>query len=476
MKAFLSVIQHILFIKDFEPAHQKQFEIYQQRFQCRALFMANILAFFLLMGVLPFVFYEFELFTSIFTEQKLFISLLLALLIVIIGLTALFYQYQNRNDKIPFFHYYLYTNIFSLLLINYIAAEIFNPEYLNFFPMLFSIIYINVSMVLGQKFRLYLMASLSLVFIFGYIQQHPIFSPKYFLEATLLLQLMTFFLVIGQISYRLFKSSVAKHILRKENLLEVESQKSLIEQTFKKQQESLQTLYAALEIAESSEDFIQNPLKLSTYMHQLIENLEVSQKQQKKERKRFEDLFYNVSDGIMLRDHKWKVTHANAIIDEITGFGFSQGEYHNLNALIAHKDQAAYQEYLHCLESGRAAQFRGTLNTNRNQAKVNIELHSTPKMEHGKFVGSRDIMRRITIEQKQWQDILQRIENERALMLKMHDEIRNPLHVVQGFANLMDQTEDTSEKQSICHNIIQACASIQSYMDEFTEQISDGST
>ncbi len=464
MTKYISLIQNILFASELEIKNPSQFQLYRQKFQSRAIIMANVICYFILLSSAPFVVMEMRNVTQFIYYNQWEILILFMAFLSLLYFTFRFYQFENLSFTHDNFKLFLYGNVTVLLFLNFFGAWLINPQILNYYPMLFSIAYLNIGLVLSRKFRLYFTIILIGLYIGSFLHYYHTINSQNYLEFSFWVEILFFFFIMGQISFSLFKSSVNKHISRKESLEKLESQNHLIEKTLDIQQSSIKSLFDALDISWYNNEDLKNPIKLSESIYQLIQELEESRKQQKKERERFEDIFNTVSDGIMQRDKNWNVCLANSNIDKITGFSFSQGGFFSFNPLISKIDQDAYYQYLKKLKSGQNAHFTGTLNTNRKQANILVEIHSSPIMKEGEFEGSRDIVRHLSQEENERKKNLIDLEKERSQILKMQDQLRNPINALIGFSALLSDAQSPQEIELIQQNIQKACTSLKSYL------------
>lgn len=163
---------------------------------------------------------------------------------------------------------------------------------------------------------------------------------------------------------------------------------------------------------------------------------------------KYEDVFENVNDGILILNNNGNIIDINRAGLEILEVD-NKKELADLSLsnIVYEADREKSVIYIKKLiEEGAYKGYEGRIITRKGNIKY-LEVNSTAIYKRGVFNGSRDIIRDITLRKKAEEEIIQARNAEKQFLANMSHEIRTPLNAIIGMSHLLYDTQPTSEQR-----------------------------
>lgn len=178
----------------------------------------------------------------------------------------------------------------------------------------------------------------------------------------------------------------------------------------------------------------------------LISEFTKTQHQFNETLKKYEDIFENVNDGILILDQFGRIKDINKagkIILEIEDSSFQDV---SLEQIVYEEDRAKSKIYLDMLiNEGEYKGYEGRIVTSKGNIK-HVEVNSTAIYQSGIFAGSRDIIRDITERKNAEEEIFKARNSEKQFLANMSHEIRTPLNAIIGMSHLLFDTKPNADQ------------------------------
>ena len=157
---------------------------------------------------------------------------------------------------------------------------------------------------------------------------------------------------------------------------------------------------------------------------------------------KYEDVFENVNDGILILNNNGNIIDINRAGLEILEVD-NKKELADLSLsnIVYEADREKSAIYIKKLiEEGAYKGYEGRIITRKGNIKY-LEVSSTAIYKRGVFNVSRDIIRDITLRKKAEEEIVQARNAEKQFLANMSHEIRTPLNAIIGMSHLLYDTQ-----------------------------------
>lgn len=179
----------------------------------------------------------------------------------------------------------------------------------------------------------------------------------------------------------------------------------------------------------------------------LIEKFEETQQLFKHTLEKYEDIFSNVHDGIVIIDKKGFLLDCNKAAFELLEIDTKEDlSKINLSEFVYHEDKEISAKFLKKLfDEGYYKGYEGRVITRSGNIKY-VEVSSTAILKNGEFSGSRDIVRDISIRKIAEKELERARTAEKQFLANMSHEIRTPLNAIIGMTHLLYDTKPSVEQ------------------------------
>lgn len=160
----------------------------------------------------------------------------------------------------------------------------------------------------------------------------------------------------------------------------------------------------------------------------------------------YTDLFENMYDALLIIDENGKITKTNKAAKRLLGYDENSAELENLyiKDIVYPEDREKSRMYFNRLKThGFYSDYEGRIITRDGVVKY-LEVNSNAIFENGKFKGSRDIARDITVKKEAELELIrakksaeQARKAEQQFLANMSHEIRTPMNGVVGMVHLL---------------------------------------
>ncbi len=178
----------------------------------------------------------------------------------------------------------------------------------------------------------------------------------------------------------------------------------------------------------------------------LIADFTKTQHQFNETLKKYEDIFENVNDGILILDQYGQIKDINKAGKGILEIEDGNFQHISLGQIVYEEDRQKSKSYLDLLvNEGEYKGYEGRIVTLMGNIK-HVEVNSTAIYQNGVFAGSRDIIRDITERKNAEEEIFKARNSEKQFLANMSHEIRTPLNAIIGMSHLLFDTKPNADQ------------------------------
>lgn len=357
-------------------------------------------------------------------------------------------------------------SILSLSIVNVILTMSSSYFGMDMISIGFSVITFATMFLLTDRERAAYVLYYLVIASVGY---HFISSDDIFITGNTILTFAAFgilIFIIGHIIYRNWKSYT----------IQLYDNQIMIHQLADKQNQQIETfreLSEAISVIEMHDapmnlnaTTANDTLQIGRKTKELLKEFKHTQHLFKEALIKYEDIFENVSEGIVLLDKSLSILDINSAGRRIFGLHESN-EYLNLADFLSPEDKTRFLAYISDMHD-QCLPIELTLTTSRKKIKT-VEISCSLIVKDGVMQGTRNIVRDISDRKEAEREIERARSSEKEFLAKISHEIRTPLNAIIGMSQMLYETDPSSEQKEqidiINHSSIFLLALINNILD-----------
>ncbi len=378
----------------------------------------------------------------------LFITYLSYLFIVGILTLGIYVFIRRHHDRLVL-EYKKVNFISSLTVVHLSIANVLITMSSSYFGMDlisigFTVITFATSYLMTDKWRALYIMGYCILSSLGYLLLP---GDTNFIQSNTIITFATFGILlffIGHFIYKTWEGYITKNYQTQQVLQELALQHEQQLNTFRQVSETIASFEMGNLLESDKPPKVSQSDSICDRTQEILAEFRSTQKMFTEALRKYEDIFENVQEGIVILSKDHLVEAVNPAGLEILGISTAESP----SELNQYFDRSMIVQYKRFCKDDKQMQMTldGHLTDKNGKYKV-IEISSSKIMREGSFAGTRNIVRDITERKEAEEEILRARNTEKQFLAKISHEIRTPLNAIIGMSHLLYDTDPNSEQR-----------------------------